>query len=178
MENITFTQEEEKIIAKIERVRQSILQAIPIDTFIDKMKEIINKSDCLDFSSSYTSKFISKEKPIFIVKFDRNKIKQKYNCEIKTPVNSKVESYIKADSDILVDVVQKEVTSHFSEFISSFITGESFKEMMKKDFNIDLDELDKSLKGVDLKNFVTGSIFSVVMNIPTNIVYIQYLFKK
>lgn len=154
-----LNKEDEKLLNDIQLIKQNIKTHIGIKNIIDAIRNIIKNSKYFSFTSKRTEKYISNTRPLFIITADREKI---------TKDTGYVFTETPRDSDILSKLIQKEITSKYSEYISSILKGDELKEILKKN-NIEVDD-----EVIELTTFVTSSIFGINMELKENIIYIEF----
>ena len=154
-----LSKEDEKLLRDLQLIKQNIASYIGIKTIIEQIRNIIKDSKYFSFTSKRTEKYISTSRPLFIITADREKI---------TKDTGYVFTQTTKDSDILCNLIQKEITSKYSDYLSFMLRGDEIKNILIKN-NIEVnDEL------LELSSFITSSIFGINMELKENIIYIEF----
>ena len=152
--------EDEKLLQEIQLIKQNIASYIGAKNIVEQIKNIIKESKHFSFTSKRTEKYISLTRPLFIIAADREKITDEYGYVFTNTV---------ADTDIVFSLIQEEITSKYSDYISNMLRGEEFNKIMKEN-NIFISE-----EALNLASFVTSSIFGINMEVTQNIIYIEFV---
>ena len=154
-----LSKEDEKLLRDLQLIKQNIAKYIGIKNIIDQIRNIIKNSKYFSFTSKRTEKYISTTRPLFIISADRDKI---------TKDTGYVFTESTKDSDILCRLIQMEITSKYSDYLSHMLRGDEIKDILLKN-NIEVnDEL------LELSSFITSSIFGINMELKENIIYIEF----
>lgn len=155
--------EDEKLLQLIQIIKQNITSYIGKQNVVDKIKDIIENSEYFSFKSKRNAKYINLNKPLFIITANKEKITKDKNYTFK---NSQ-DDYL-----ILHNLIQDEITSKYSEFLSNKLTTESINEIL----------INKKLSDIEIKDdlnmlasFVTASIFGINIELANNIIYIEFV---
>lgn len=155
--------EDEKLLQLIQIVKQNITTYIGKQKVVDSIKEIIENSEYFSFKSKRNAKYISLSKPLFIITADKAKISKDKNY---TFTNSQ-DDYL-----VLHNLVQDEITSKYSKFLSDNITNESINKILIENNLTDM-EIKEDL--ITLASFVTSAIFGINIELSNNIIYIEFV---
>ena len=154
-----LNKEDEQILKEIQIIKQNIAKYVGAKTIVDEIRNIIKESRYFSFTSKRTEKYISLSRPLFIVSINR---------ELVTKDTGYVFTETPNDCSIISKLIQQEITSKYSNYISSIMRGEELKKIMTKN-NIDVnDDL------LELTTFITSSIFGINIALNENIIYIEF----
>ena len=154
-----LSKEDEKLLKDIQIIKQNISRYIGADTIVNEIRNIIKESRYFSFTSKRTEKYISLTRPLFIISANREQI---------TADTGYVFTETPADCSILSRLIQQEITTKYSNFISTVMRGDELKNIMIRN-NIEInDEL------LELTSFVTSSIFGINIELKENIIYIEF----
>lgn len=151
--------EDEKLLRFIQIVKSNISYLIGAENLVDKMREIINNSEHFSFRSKRNEKLISLSRPLFVLKFDRSQFDHTFEDE-------------NTDRVYMQRLIQKEITSVFSEFLSTQIRNKELLNKLMDKYGI---EQKLSESDIMMLSFVTASIFSINIDFNTNLVYLEYV---
>lgn len=157
-----LNEEDEKLLRFIQTFKNNINSLIGGELLIDKMRNIINNSEHFSFRSKRNEKLISLSKPLFVLTFDQNKISKELDYKFD---NSN------KDIIFLQKLIQQEITSIFSQFLSEKIRDKEFMKKILDKYNITNISEDELI----LLSFVTASIFSINIDLKTKLVYLEFV---
>ena len=157
-----LNEEDEKLLRFIQTFKNNINSLIGGELLIDKMRNIINNSEHFSFRSKRNEKLISLSKPLFVLTFDQNKISKELDYKFD---NSN------KDIIFLQKLIQQEITSIFSQFLSENIRDREFMKKILDKYNITNISEDELI----LLSFVTASIFSINIDLKTKLVYLEFV---
>lgn len=144
-------------ISRIGQIKRDITAYFDMDLFIDKVREVIDESKHFSFRSETAKRYIDKEKPLFILKYISDDVKQ--GLESFTGLPDEVES---KQVDFIADVISANIISKLSKFITACI-----KDSEK------LNELFTDLPK-DVKEFFISNIYTIRINVKENNIQILY----
>ena len=158
-----LSEEDEKLLKFLQTVKQNISYIIGIDNIIDEIRNIINESSHFTFRSKRNERLISKAKPLFVLSVDLGKISKEYQYKFGKDENK--------DCSLIQNLIQQEVTSVFSKYLSDTLRDKDVMNRLLEDNNVrHLNEED-----LMLLNFITSAVFSVMVEMKTNTVYLEYI---
>lgn len=168
-----MTREDEILLAQIEYIKKNIVTFIDKQKTIDKIIEIINNSDCFSFKSKRSLLSIDKNKPIFVITINKAKAEEIH----KVKFDSLEQKEKKSDDDYFTinKLIQKEITSKFSDFMKDEVLDkEKFKEILKENKVLFYDDK-KVEEAMGMISFLTSMIFSTNIELKNNIIYLEYM---
>ena len=152
-----------------ERVKESIANFIDRKVMIQKIRELIDNSEVIEFYSQRTRKYISLTRPVFIVRVNESEFKKKYNREL-TETN---EIY-----DLLNNIIFEDIIRNYTKFLLDIVRSDKFTTALRsklKNMNCQIDPaLLEDLS--ELSEFAVSSSFQTLMKLDTNMIHIVYVF--
>jgi hypothetical protein len=145
-------------LSKIKRRLQTLFDKKKL---LAEMLQVIDSSECIEFSSDRSRKFIDVDKPIFKLKFIVSKAVELHSKELG--FNPEVENTEKEIVDFRMNVIYNEIIKPFSSLMSSALK------------NMDTNLLETIPKEIELVDFLISSIFQVKTELGDNIAPICYV---
>ena len=142
---------------QIEMIKHNIKHYIKNDIIVNQIVKIIDESRCFSFKSD-RNRFISKNRPVFIITFDPMSVSNKDIGEIRIRKPN--------DYDFINECISYEIISELSTFINDMISN---NEELRKSLTINLKD------DIDIKGFIFLNMFSTVINIQDNIIHLEYM---
>jgi hypothetical protein len=170
-----LTEEDEKLLAQIQYIKQNILNFIKPQEMVDKIKEIIESSSLFDFKSKRNSKYISTTKPLFILTLDKAlaESSKKYNFSYKDGEDVDGRKELVSDYNFINECIHQEITSKYSDFLIKKLTDDDEFINVLNENNIDGEGITR--EQLRIISFVTSAIFGVTIELRQNIIYLEYV---
>lgn len=148
-----FSEEDEKELEQIQKIRKNILKNIGIKNFIELIKNLIDDSEHYEFTSAAKRNFININTPIFTIRkkdfvYDEKKFKTE-----------------KAKDNEINNIV-KEITHEILDNTTQCILDIINSDEKLKEIYGDINE--------SLKNLLWTTIFEIRVSLKDNIIYVRY----
>jgi len=173
-----MSQDEREELILIQKIKSNVKYFVGTDNIINKISELIDASNTVSFSSERNKKYISKKNPLFILKVNKNKIKEKLvyfnndeNCNdyfVDNHLNTKYES----DVRYIQDHIREEIIEPYSKWLLDFLLdNEKFMNICKEN-GLEEIKLNKDI----LKLIITTSavMFAIKVDLKNNKVFLEY----
>ena len=170
-----LTKSDKELLAIIDKIRNNIVSYVSIERIIDELRGIINESECYAFKNKRSSKFISTKAPLFVLEANLEVIAKKYNHKFLplSGYNPMAPTPYKADFDVLNRAIQDEITSKYSQFITTLLSDDEEFGKILANAGITGEQLLSKSDSV-IMTFVVASIFGTNIELMNNIVYLEY----
>jgi hypothetical protein len=152
-----LNEEDINLISRINQIKRDITTYFDMESFIDKMRKIIDDSEHFAFRSTTARLYIEKDKPTFILKYISDEVSEKLKSFTGLP--EEVESQ---QVDFIADAISVDIVSKFSQFITDCIKNSD-----------KLNELFSDLPK-DVKEFFISNIYTIRVNVKENNIYVIY----
>ena len=176
-----MTEEERLEFIMIKKIKANIKYFVGVDRIIEMITNLIDNTKFFDFLNERTRKYISKNRPVFMLKihFDEfEKEEEPHDFEfLKSKendffINGKTNSKYNFDIDYLQQKAFKEIIEPFSDELMTFLNdGDKFMSILKENGvdNITLDE-DK----LRLMTITSAVLFSVRVDLVGRKLLLEY----
>lgn len=147
----------------VNKVKKLIISFFNSNALIENIKQNIIDSDIFEFTSERSAKFINIDKPVFIIKINKELALKKYPTDSKTFRSSENET------NWITDCVHKEIVSKFSTFLYTSVNDKLFKNKLNGIFK---EEIPKET--IEL-GIMMSSIFGTRINLTNYTVTLEYI---
>lgn len=160
-----LTKEDEELLNFITNIRQNIPYIIGKRNIIDEIRTLVKNSELISFRSKRHEVVISEVRPLFVLTLDKELVSDKYNYKFKDT---------KDDLRLIQKVIEDEVTTKFSNFLSDQIRDkEHIKKLLEKN-NFDVIR-DEDIETLSMLPFITASIFAINYDPKSLTIYVEYV---
>jgi hypothetical protein len=173
-----MTKEEKNELLLIQKVRNNVKYFIGIDNIIKKIKSLIDNSEYVSFNNERNRKYISKSKPLFILKPNHKKIAAEYKLSY---INSTEKDYIingasnpkyLKDIEYLQNIVYNEIISPYSEYLMTFLKDdEKFSKLLAAN---GLTEVTIDPATIQLISIMSSTMFAIKLDLFNDRIYLDY----
>ena len=121
-----LTEEDYTEIEDIKEIRKRLISYINIDVLIDTIRDIVDKSEFVDFKNNRSKKFIDKKRPVFYLKINKSCFKsEKYKSKQEFRTEEKEASYY-------TNIIYSEIIVKITEFINTTIKEDKDNKELKE----------------------------------------------
>ena len=160
-----LNEEDLRLMEAVQKVKYNITYYFKIEKICKKISSIIEESEVFRFASSRAAKFLDVRRPVFSIRYNREKTLKAYppEREFREP---------KDELDWMFDCVYKEIISKFTEFIRKAISKdeESFMQLFKEG-----NDISEEAKEVIKNLHVLSSIFAVRIDVENALINFEYM---
>jgi len=173
-----MSQDEREELILIQKIKSNVKYFVGTEKIIEKISELIDDSNTVSFSAERNRKYISKKNPLFILKVNKNKIKEKLvyfdndeKCNdyfVDHHLNQKYEK----DVTYIQDHIREEIIEPYSKWLLDFLLdNEKFMNICKEN-GLEEIKLNKNI----LKLIITTSavMFAIKVDLKNNKVFLEY----
>jgi len=173
-----MSQDEREELILIQKIKSNVKYFVGTEKIIEKISELIDDSNTVSFSAERNRKYISKKNPLFILKVNKNKIKEKLvyfdndeKCNdyfVDNHLNQKYER----DVTYIQDHIREEIIEPYSKWLLDFLLdNEKFMNICKEN-GLEEIKLNKDI----LKLIITTSavMFAIKVDLKNNKVFLEY----
>jgi len=173
-----MSQDEREELILIQKIKSNVKYFVGTEKIIEKISELIDDSNTVSFSAERNRKYISKKNPLFILKVNKNKIKEKLvyfdndeKCNdyfVDNHLNQKYEK----DVTYIQDHIREEIIEPYSKWLLDFLLdNEKFMNICKEN-GLEEIKLNKDI----LKLIITTSavMFAIKVDLKNNKVFLEY----
>lgn len=176
-----LNENEKQELLLIQQIRTNIKKVIGIENIINKISSLIDESIYFPFNSERNRKFISRTKPIFVLKIDKNKLVKDYgdfqfvkNTQQKNDffINGHSNPKYHKDIELIQEIISQKIIHPFNEYIMDFVyNNEKFDEMIKENLGSDVvfTKKDKQLIAMTV-----SVMFAIKVNLREEKIYLEY----
>lgn len=172
----TLSKEEKNELIIIQKIKTNVKYFVGIDNIIKKISNLIDESNTVSFYSERNKKYISKKKPMFILKLNRKNIDRNfdyYNSDgTDLYVNGKTNPKYEGDITYIQNKINEEVISPYSAYLVDFLTNnEKFTKLLKDNGVNPNNVTDDKLKLITMTSAV---MFAIKVDLKNEKIFLEY----
>ena len=175
-----LNENEKQELLLIQQIRNNIKRVIGIENIITKISSLIDSSNYFSFNTERNRKYVSRTKPIFILKIDKTKLAKDYKGIQFIKNIQKDDFFINGhsnpkyhkDIELIQEIISEKIIHPFNEYIMDFVyNSDKFNEMIKDNLGkeVTFTEKDKQLVAMTV-----SVMFAIKVNLKDERIYLEY----
>ena len=171
-----MSDEEKKELILIQKVKSNIKHFVGIDNIIETISNLINESSYFSFFSERNKKYISKKKPLFVLKMNEKELSKVMDTSFLKKnkgefiIDGKTNVMYEKDLIYIRDLVYTEVIKPYSDYLMTFLKdNDKFNKLIKDNFDLDVSLI--PMKTMLLTSSVT---FAIKTDLATGKILLEY----